>query len=298
VTADKDNKVIEDNQLPGLYQAANKASIDSQKIYYSSLLLYLLLLILAAVVSYYSADSKIGTIISALLFLITLGILIWLKVNRPDDTWYNGRAVAESVKTRAWRWMMRADPYIDAVKIEVVKKEFISDLKLILNQNKSIASSLGHDEYLKEPITDEMIHVRSLSISDRLNIYLNDRVNNQSNWYSIKSIFNKKRAFFWFCISVVIHLIAIVMLLFRVQDPELSLPIEVIATSASAVLTWLQAKKHNELAYSYSLTAHEIVLIKGEGVGISTEDELSDYVVNTEAAFSREHTQWVARKND
>ncbi|MEO1352240.1 MAG: DUF4231 domain-containing protein [Cyanobacteria bacterium J06635_15] len=48
---------------------------------------------------------------SALLFLVTLAILIGLRVKRPDDIWYNGRAVAESVKTRTWRWVMRAEPY-------------------------------------------------------------------------------------------------------------------------------------------------------------------------------------------
>ncbi|MCW8830574.1 MAG: DUF4231 domain-containing protein [Gammaproteobacteria bacterium] len=289
---------IGDEQMPGLYQASNKASIDSQYVYYISLLVYLILLVVAAVVSYSSADSKVGTFLSALLFLITLGILIFLRVKRPDDTWYNGRAVAESVKTRAWRWMMRAEPYLDIDRIEIARKEFISDLKQILNQNRSIAGSLGHDEYLKEPISDEMLKIRLMAVSDRLAVYLNDRVNNQSIWYSKKSIFNKKRALLLFWASVVLHLLAFIMLLLRVQTPTLNLPVEVVATAAAAILTWLQAKKHNELASSYSLAAHEIVLIKGEAVDISTEEYLSDYVVNTEAAFSREHTQWVARKSD
>lgn len=289
---------ISDEQMPGLYQASNKASIDSQVVYYISLLVYLTLLVVAAIVSYSSAASKLGTLASAVLFLITLGILIGLRVKQPDDTWYNGRAVAESVKTRTWRWMMRAEPYLNAKNLEVAKKEFVADLKQILNQNRSIAGALGQNEYLKEPISNEMAHVRSLSVTDRLTIYLNDRVHDQSIWYSKKSIFNKNRAFLWFCVAVILHITAIIMLLLRVQDPTLNLPIEVVATAAGAVLTWLQAKKHNELASSYSLTAHEIVLIKGEGVGITSEQELSDYVVNTEAAFSREHTQWAARKCD
>ena len=40
------------------------------------------------------------------------------------------------------------------------------------------------------------------------------------------------------------------------------------------------------------LTSHEIVLIRGEAVDIVTDEHLSDYVVSTESAFSREHTQW------
>jgi hypothetical protein len=88
------------------------------------------------------------------------------------------------------------------------------------------------------------------------------------------------------------------MLLYRIKDPSLSLPIEVIATAAGAALTWLQAKKHNELNSAYALTAHEIALIKGESDSVHSEAQLSEYVVNSEAAFSREHTQWVARKGE
>lgn len=289
---------VTDEIMPGLYQASNQASIESQRLFYGGLFIYLVLLILAALVSYWSANSKIGTLSSALLFLGTLGILVGLRVKRPDETWYNGRAVAESVRTRAWRWMMRAEPYFDADKSEIVKKEFVSDLKQILLQNRNISGALGHDKYLKEPISEEMSAVRAMSVIDRLAIYLNDRVINQSNWYSKKAVSNKKRAFFWFWVSIVLHVVAIVMLLLRVQDPALNLPIEVVATAAGAVLTWLQAKKHNELASSYSLAAHEITLIRGEAVEIDSDERLSDYVVSAEAAFSREHTQWVARKND
>ena len=95
-----------------------------------------------------------------------------------------------------------------------------------------------------------------------------------------------------------VHSTAVFMLLYRIKEPGASLPIEVIATAASAVLTWLQAKKHNELNSSYSLAAHEIVLIKSESTSITTDNQLSDFVVNSEAAFSREHTQWIAIKNE
>jgi hypothetical protein len=71
-----------------------------------------------------------------------------------------------------------------------------------------------------------------------------------------------------------------------------------LATSASAALTWLQAKKHNELSLSYVLAAQEIVLIKGEALSVNSEKKLSGFVLDAENAFSREHTQWVARKSE
>jgi len=117
-------------------------------------------------------------------------------------------------------------------------------------------------------------------------------------WYTKKAKFNKRKSALWFTITVILHGLAIVLLLYNIKEPDLKLPIEVIAVAASSVLTWLQSKKHNELSSSYSLTAHEIMLIKSETTKISTESELSEYILNCENAFSREHTQWVARKNE
>lgn len=193
---------------------------------------------------------------------------------------------------------MRAEPYEDTDNIEIVSKQFISDLKEILNQNKSLSQVLQSSTGINDPITSAMKNIRILSVKERLEIYKEQRINDQAKWYSIKAQFNKRRAKRWFNISVLLHLIAIFMLLYRIKEPLANFPVEVIATSASAVLTWLQAKKHNELSSAYTLTAHEIILIKGEAISINTEKQLSEFVVNSEAAFSREHTQWIARKND
>lgn len=288
--------ILNRDSLPGIYQSSDQASLDAQAMYFNSLRVYLTLLVSAALVAFVWPKEALGAIASAALFLITLGILVYLRVKRPDDLWYNGRAVAESVKTRSWRWCMRAEPYQDCENVEIVSKQFVSDLKSILNQNRSLSEILQSTFGIKDAISTEMKDIRALGVNDRLEIYKNQRINNQSEWYAKKSQFNKRRARQWFWVSVVLHALAILLLLCRIYDPELSLPIEVLATAAGATLTWLQAKKHNELQSSYALAAHEIVLIKGEALSVKDEAELSEFVVNSEAAFSREHTQWVARK--
>lgn len=291
---------ITDNDLPGLYQSANHSSIIEQKKYFNGIGWYLILLIVAALFAFFSdgEPEPVLKIIATILFLATLSIMIWLRVSRPDDIWYNGRAVAESVKTRSWRWMMRAEPYIDCEKLEIMRKHFVNDLKTILKQNESLIGKLGIDASIEDPITEKMIEVRNLDLQKRFNLYRRERITNQALWYTKKSKFNKKRAGFWFWTTVVLHAIAIILLLINIYQADLKLPIEVIAVAASSVLTWLQAKKHNELSSSYSLTAHEIILIKSETTIIENEEEFSEYIMNCENAFSREHTQWFARKNE
>lgn len=288
--------VLEHDTLPGLYQSADAASLKAQSIHFNALKVYLFLLIAAAVVLFVWPADSYGAMASAGLFLITLAILIFLRACRPDDIWYNGRAVAESVKTRAWRWVMRAEPYEDTDNIEKVSKQFINDLKAILNQNRSLSKAIEPSTKLEAPISDAMTSIRRLPVEERLALYQDQRINNQAIWYSKKSQFNNRKSKQWFRVSVALHALAIVMLLYRIKYPLLSLPIESVAVAAGAVLTWLQAKKHNELNSSYALAAHEIVLIKGESLGVKTEQTLSTFVLDSENAFSREHTQWTAQK--
>lgn len=292
--------IVTDKDLPGLYQIANNSSIKEQSKFFLAIAWYLILLIVAAFFAYFS-DSKANpyfTIISTILFFITMFIMIWLRLYKPDDIWYNGRAVAESVKTRSWRWMMRAEPYINCENVEIMRRHFINDLKIILEQNKNLIGKLGVEASIEDPISPIMIQVRSLSLIERFNLYRKERITKQALWYTNKSKFNKKKAGFWFWSTIFLHASAIVLLLVSINQVNLKLPIEVFAVAASSVLTWLQAKKHNELSSSYSLTAHEIILIKSESTNIENEKDFSEYIMNCENAFSREHTQWFARKSE
>ena len=45
-----------------------------------------------------------------------------------------------------------------------------------------------------------------------------------------------------------------------------------------------------------TVTAHEIGLIKEQSYYISSEKDFLDFIRDAETAFSREHTQWQARR--
>ena len=282
--------------MPGLYQAASQAARHSQSIYFWCLGSYLVLLVCAALVSFLWPANTVGAITSAILFLVTLAILVGLRVKRPDDIWYNGRAVAESVKTRMWRWVMRAEPYA-MMNDEAAHAKFIDDLREILRPNQNLSQYLGPQIGVSTPISKEMKAVRALPIEERIALYRRDRIESQADWYEKKAKGNRAQARRWFWISVALHSTAIALLVYRVSSPTQSLPIEVISTAAGAALTWLQSKKFNELGSSYTLTANEIALILSDAVLTKDEQGLSALVLDSETAFSREHTQWAARKN-
>jgi hypothetical protein len=254
---------------------------------------------LASLVAYLSADSANTAIASASLFFVSIGITIWLNVKKPEDVWYNGRAVAESVKTRAWRWMMQAEPYGNTPEHDLASREFIADLKQILEQNRSLGDAIGEGSSIKAPISKNMLAIRQLPYQQRTAVYKEHRVDEQAIWYWKKTKYNKKMATIWFWTMIALHSFAIFyLLLLKIKSPTTKLPVEVVAVCASSVLGWLQTKKHKELSASYALAAQEISLIRGEASYVKSEESLSDFVINSENAFSREHTQWFARKKD
>jgi hypothetical protein len=142
-----------------------------------------------------------------------------------------------------------------------------------------------------------MQEIRKYSLTDRLNYYISNRINEQRNWYHVKATFNKEKAKKWFIGLVITNSVVILLLLIEVGYKVYNLPTPALIVVGSSILSWTQIKKYQDLATSYGLTAHEIGIIKDQSFKVQSERDLSDFVKDSENAFSREHTQWVARKD-
>lgn len=292
------NIQLSNEGYPGLYQAADVESIRSQKTYYQLLLLYLCLLILGSIIAVFSGTSKLYALVAACSFLTSLSLFILMVVRRYDHTWYSARAVAESVKTRAWRYMMRSKPYANLESESSPENAFLSDLQQILQHNREVTKELCHESATRDAVTRKMEQIRSLELQDRIAFYKSQRIENQRDWYGQKAITNKKLGRNWFICMVGLQALAIICVLLRIAYPEWKyLPTGVFAVAAVSVVSWIQAKRFTELLTSCSLAAYEIGIIYAQVDSISTEDQFSSFVNDTENAFSREHTQWVARRN-
>ncbi|WP_071889770.1 DUF4231 domain-containing protein [Hymenobacter sp. PAMC 26628] len=289
---------VDSEDYPALYQSANNASSDAQTLHLRTTYSYLILMVVGALFAAYSAKSTAVTIISAVFFMTTLGISLLSEWKRHDKVWYKGRAVAESIKTRSWRYMMNAEPYSVTDPPIKAQHEFCNDLAEILSQNNTLSEFMGNGAVSYDAVTDKMKWVRNLDTPTRLAVYKEHRIEEQRLWYSKKSVENRIMGKRWFRVMVILHSLAIILLLVQIGYPKLSnLPIEAIIVGATGVLTWIQVKRYQDNSTVYAFTAHEIVLIRQKSDGITTDKELSDFVKDAENAFSREHTMWVARKD-
>jgi len=288
---------MEAEDYPSLYQSANNASVSTQKLYTTAIRFYLILLILGAVFSKYAPKDVFWSIVSAIVLITTLALSIYQAFKRYDKIWYNGRAVAESVKTRTWRFIMRAEPYENADTIDIVKKRFISDTNEILKENKELGSYLD-DECSSNCITEKMFKIRAMDLVDRIDYYRTKRIDNQRLWYATKAKWNKRQSLILFCVMVGANFLAIIFVILQVASPKNNyFPVEPLIVVAGSALTWMQVKRFQDLSTSYNLTAHEITIIRQNSDFVKDELSLSDFVKDSENAFSREHTQWVARKD-
>ena len=283
-------------ELPALHGAAGRLSDSRQRTF-----LWLVrgeygFLLIAAVLAMDFSDGPAYYLVYAVVLVAALGVLLVRSLTRPEQQWYRARAAAESVKTMAWRFMMKAHPY-EGTDNQAAKTKFLEYLREIVATNKALAQGGFSTEVGTEQVTGSMLDVRSMPLGRRTAFYLDRRVKDQQTWYVRKAKGNRRAFKLWVTASVAAYSLAILLALSRIAFPSWHhWPIEPLILFASFVIGWVQIKKHSELAASYTLTASEIEMAKEEGHNIRTEDAFSNYVNDTELVFSREHTQWVARQ--
>ena len=286
---------MEEQDFPALYRSADKLSLDSQKHFFCILMIHLVVLIVAAALSAVNITEKWVYVLQLLALMAALGCSVYLWGVRPDRYWYAGRAVAESVKTITWRYVSKAEPF--QTEDMMAKNDFKQSLRMIFEQNQDVCSKLI-DYANQEQFTVAMQEMRSSSLDNRKNNYCEKRIRDQREWYAKKAAFNKKKANLFFWGLIIANFIGVVLAILKVAEINpIYLPVDVIIALASSLLSWIQAKRFTELSASYALTAHEIGFINEQLDRINTEDEFSKFVGDAENAFSREHTQWAARRD-
>ncbi|WP_342154602.1 DUF4231 domain-containing protein [Methylorubrum sp. SB2] len=280
---------------PALYQSSNAQSAQSQNWSIYALLSNFACIVISSILSTINYPSSIFAIFQTVILLIGLCITIYLAIGKPQQSWYGTRALAESIKTITWRYMTRAEPY--NVPDADADRNFLSNLKVLVSTNHQLTSSTLPVSNAEE-ITSKMREIRNNSLVERVKLYMDSRVEDQRKWYISKSSYNKTMSRVWLSVIILVYILLIGFAVARPAFPDYSYwPTDVLLTLASSFLAWTQTKRYQELAASYALTAHEISLLKATAITHFSEEQFSVFVSDAENAFSREHTQWQARRD-
>ncbi|WP_433262357.1 DUF4231 domain-containing protein [Actinosynnema sp. CS-041913] len=281
--------------LPGLFEAADAAALDGQRRYVRTVRLRLVLAVLAAASGIFTwlvgrVDlAAIGTAIALAAVTVTE---VNLKSTRPEDRWYDGRALAESAKSLAWKFSVGGAPFAKGRPERDVEREFIAQLRTLLEEAPTTAITPSR----RPVVTDAMRALRAADLATRQQAYLRERIADQQDWYSDRARRNERRAGWWRTSLLAIEVAGIGAALAKAVGVIRIDLAGVVAAVIAAGTAWMSVRQLSTLARAYTFAANELGIVRGRLELVSDEAAWSAEVADAEDAVSREHTMWRASR--
>jgi hypothetical protein len=284
---------------PALFAAADAASRSGRRSHFRLAQFDLVLLLsggaLGAVASELTdVPAQVFRAASAALLVMGLIASSTMRLRRFDGEWFDGRAVAESVKTATWRYMLRATPY-DVPDAEA-ERQFLTSLREMLTARANFRPEVGAQPTTDQQLTPRMQATRAMPFEERRALYLSGRVDDQIAWYAARAAHNRRAEARWFWTSLIAQIVAIGLTIVQIAvqwGPSL---VGLFIAIAAAATAWTQLGQHGELSKSYGLAAQELILLKNDVARAHDDAELANAVAGVEDAISRESTMWMAKR--
>jgi hypothetical protein len=264
-----------DETMPWLFRAADAASNGGQRAFMQFTSVTLMVLVAAAgigpiigAINGSEAAGRWSALVAAAAFVVAIIERSYALTARPERAWYEGRALAESTKTLAWRYAVGAAPYELAGKD--VDQRCADRLRSIMHSFPELVLNLPGAHSVQ--ITPEMRSLRAASLDERRQAYREQRIEDQRAWYAGRAARHGKRG------------------------QRLAL-LSLLAECCGATLAWERAHQDTTVAKAYGVAAQELATISDLIDGQRDEDSWSRFVVESEDAISREHTLWKASRS-
>ncbi|MDH6118168.1 DUF4231 domain-containing protein [Kitasatospora sp. GAS204B] len=289
--------------LPEPFQTADRASIEGQR---QTLRWYrgmILMLVVAAAVSAVIAPSGHGKT-SAAPFVSVAAFLLagyfWSRLRRvnPQAQWYGARAAAESVKTLAWKYTVRARPFggpADSPEVDEEYRAQVADLLRNFEETGALAPGAVPE------ITDGMRALRAAELPARRTMYLRVRVEGQRTWYLAKADACESQSVSWGLGIVALMIVGGAAAVAQALGAISVSIFGACSAAAAAIIAWTQLKQLRPLVSAYQLAAKELDVVWGKLTAMDVNDPDAEatwslLAGDVEDAVAREHTSWRARR--
>ena len=268
--------MLGDRDLPPIFHAADTSSLAAQSQFLTGAAIRLFGLVAAG--GFGLATWKTGKaptdwagVLAAVCFFVAVIVEIYLLKVRPDRTWYEGRAAAESVKTLSWRYSVGGGPFNVGVQSDRdTEALFLKQLDAVIEVLKELSTSPPSLD--GQQITEPMRRMRSASLDERKRVYELGRVAEQQRWYQRKANWNAQRASRWTATILVVEIAGVVAAIMKAVgmiDGDVLIFAGAVVASMTA---WLQTKQHHTLATAYAVTAIELASVRTK-IGWQTNED-------------------------
>ncbi|MFI0464764.1 DUF4231 domain-containing protein [Saccharopolyspora sp. 5N102] len=283
------------DDYPGLFQAADGASVHQQRTFLRAVRSRLVLTVSAATFAAFAlriGDSQIDlfAVGTALAFVGAMVIELAIVGTRPDKVWYEGRALAESVKTLTWRYVSGAAPF--PADSERPDDEFTDRIRILQHDMPKVPLLPS----TASTITAKMRAMRATPLAERKEAYLVGRVLDQQDWYASKARFHQRSARVFRTTMLIMEVVGVAGALakaFGVVNFDLA---GIVAAAVSAFAAWTATRQHSATATAYVVASHELAVVRNLLDRDLDEQQWSAAVVDAESVISREHTMWHANR--
>jgi hypothetical protein len=313
---------LRDTDLPETFVTADRKAIWAQRLFGWTMGIEQVLLILSAAAALVAAPDIVqvtgiaatadGVPIGNLAGIIVAGALLaavavrsFRSSNHPDSDWYHARALAEAVRSQAWRYTMRVTPYDDASVAQIGAIGSGAELRLVeqvqkLRDASQVQLPAARGKRGAEQISDTMRRLRNADPAQRIKIYLSDRLDDQAGYYRRKAERSERLAQRWNVAILVIEGIALAAAAAANipgvphVDPRIDV-YGLASTIIASAAVWLQVKQYATLARRYSAMARNL---KGYVDALKYNDSITPeawgvLVDNIEQLVEHEHEGWL-----
>ena len=284
------------DDYPGLFQAADAASVQQQRTYLRTVRFRLVLTVAAAACGAASipvgaAGIDVLALGAAVAFVGVMAVELAEASSRRDRSWYASRALAESIKTLTWRYVSGAEPF--TTNSDSADSEFVERLSTLHRDMPDVPMPST-----APTITGTMRAMRAAPLVERKQAYLTGRVIDQQDWYANKALHHQRQAGIFRTAMVIMEVVGIGGALVTALVPSIDIDMAgIVAAAVSALAAWNSTHQNDTTATAYVQASHELNLIRERLDRDLDEQQWSDAVIDAETAISREHTMWHAHRS-
>jgi conflict system pore-forming effector with SLATT domain len=294
--------VMKPGDYPATLRAARVVAALAQRRYFAFLLLQLGAAFLGALFASVAAAVEVPTIAqacrqaSAVALLVSFVVLLLGRVLRTDALWWDARAVAESIRSFTWRFMMQAAPFEGAAAASPEERFRVQLVEAQRARPDISAAVERRRDADPSEISAVMRETRRAPLEARRAFYREQRLDDQRRWYGDRARSHERAREAYFLLATLVQLGAVLVAFLQWRPWRLNLVPLLVAISAS-VTAWAQARRHEESAQAYAAARQELDVVAARLESATDEAAFEAAVAETETVLSREHTAWMARRN-
>jgi hypothetical protein len=236
--------------------------------------------------------SAVG-VVSAVAVAFVAVLRVLHRTSHSDSRWYELRAAAESVKSTAWRYSVRAAPFDSPSQTDEDAE------RLFLQELDEATADLSFPPPVEggEEITDRMRALRAAPIDEQRAAYLEGRLQDQLAWYGAAARRNEAYGLRFEVLHLLIVGVVVVAGALVVAGIEIAPLLTIGAGTAGAAVAWSDVRRYRALSRAYAHTAHRLTLLRSRARVEDTPSEWITFVSDVERTIDAEHAQWRAARS-